>query len=242
MPKPTAVKAASKALPPLETSLPSRQRGKDTFEVILATAGALLSEVGFERLTTNLVCERAGLTPPALYRYFPNKYAILAELAYRLMDAQDQALFRWQETGGLASTSLEESVAKSIALRKDLVAITRTFPGGLWILRAMRALPQLHAVRVASRDRVLEQQFDLLKLSYPTVSNDRLHLATRLSEQSTFAMIEMLIEDPDLDEARVVEESAWMTALYFQHLVDRPEPQPPLKSAARTSRQRKNAA
>ncbi|MBV8684596.1 MAG: TetR family transcriptional regulator, partial [Caulobacteraceae bacterium] len=46
-------------------SLPSRRRGKDTFESILATAGVLLAEVGFERLTTNLVCERAGLTPPA---------------------------------------------------------------------------------------------------------------------------------------------------------------------------------
>ena len=30
-------------------------------------------EVGIERLSTNLVCERAGLTPPALYRYYPNK-------------------------------------------------------------------------------------------------------------------------------------------------------------------------
>jgi AcrR family transcriptional regulator len=223
MNKRNAANVVPKDHPPLETSMPSRKRGKDTFDIILATAGALLNEVGFERLTTNLVCERAGLTPPALYRYFPNKYALLAELAYRLMDAQDQILFRWQGAGGLASDSLEETVKKSITLRKELVAVTREFPGGLWVLRAIRALPPLQEVRVASRNNVLEQQFDLLKISYPTVSDERLQLAARLSEQSAFAMIEMLIEDPELDEDVIIEESAWMTALYFQHLVDRPD-------------------
>jgi len=122
----------------------------------------------------------------------------------------------------LAAQSIQESVVKSIALRKELVAATREFPGGLWVLRAMRALPPLQAVRVESRTKVLDQQFDLLKVSYPTVSDERLQLAARLSEQSAFAMIEMLIEDPELDESVMIEESAWMTALYFQNLVDRP--------------------
>jgi len=221
MSKRNAALIASKDYPTLETSPPSRQRGRDTFDIILATAGALLNEVGFERLTTNLVCERAGLTPPALYRYFPNKYALLAELANRLMDAQDQILFQWQEAGGLTSASLDEIVDKNIALHKALVAVTRQFPGGLWVLRAIRALPQLQEVRVASRNKVLEQQFGLLKISYPTVSDDRLQIAARLAEQSAFAMIEMLIEDPELDEDVIIEESAWMTALYFQNLVDR---------------------
>ena len=234
MSKQNVANVVSKDHPTLETSMPSRQRGKDTFDVILATAGALLNEVGFERLTTNLVCERAGLTPPALYRYFPNKYALLAELANRLMDAQDQILFRWQDAGGLASDSLDETVEKSIALRKELVAVTREFPGGLWVLRAMRALPQLQQVRVASRNKVLEQQFDLLKISYPTVSDARLHLAARLSEQSAFAMIEMLIEDPELDEDVIIEESAWMTALYFRNLVDRPDSQSRPKAKPRS--------
>jgi len=235
MTKRNAVHVDLRDHPTLETSTPSQQRGRDTFDAILATAGALLNEVGFERLTTNLVCERAGLTPPALYRYFPNKYALLAELANRLMDAQDQILFRWQQAGGLAADSLVQTVKKSIELRKELVAVTRAFPGGLWVLRAMRALPPLQEVRVASRTKVLEQQFDLLKISYPTVSDERLQLAARLAEQSAFAMIEMLIEDPQLDENVIIEESAWMTALYFQNLVDRPAIRPAVKAKARSN-------
>ncbi len=221
MGKTGAATTAAKAAPSLQMSLPSRKRGKDTFNVILTTAGHLLNEIGFDRLTTNLVCERAGLTPPALYRYFPNKYAILAELARQLMEAQDQALFRWQEAGGLGSADLEETVRRSIVLRKELMTITRTFPGGLWILRAIRALPPLHEVRIASRELVLSRQFDMLRERYPGVSEETLHYAARLSEQSAYGMIEMLIEDPQLDEDRIIAEAAWMTALYFESLADR---------------------
>lgn len=199
-------------------SLPSRQRGKDTFESIVATAGALLAEVGFERLTTNLVCERAGLTPPALYRYFPNKYALLAELARRLMDAQDEVVFEWKGEGGSAGSTLEQAVQNSIELRKRLIRVTRAQPGGMWILRAIRALPVLREVRVASQKKVLDHQFAVMRSAYPGVGDDRLWTAVRLSEETTYAMIEMILEDPDLDEDQVIEETSWMTTLYFHQL------------------------
>ncbi|HEY1929835.1 MAG TPA: helix-turn-helix domain-containing protein [Caulobacteraceae bacterium] len=202
-------------------SLPSRRRGKDTFEAILATAGALLAEVGFERLTTNLVCERAGLTPPALYRYFPNKYALLAELARRLMDAQDEVFIAWMEQGGSVVSGLEEAVGKSITLRKRLIAVTRAQPGGMWILRAIRALPVLREVRVDSQNKVLDRHFSMIRHAYPEVSDERLWTAVRLSEETTYAMIEMILEDPGLDEDQVIEETSWMTTLYFRELATR---------------------
>jgi len=160
--------AANSPAPSLDTkSRPSRQRGIDTFEVILTTAGELLAEVGFERLTTNLVCQRAGLTPPALYRYFPNKYALLKELAHRLMDAQDQVVLAWLANGGTLFTSLEDSVAKNRDLQKQVNAVTRAFPGGDWILRALRALPVLQEVRTTSRDTIALALFDLLRQANP---------------------------------------------------------------------------
>lgn len=205
--------------PSLDTkSRPSRRRGKDTFEVILTTAGELLAEVGFERLTTNLVCERAGLTPPALYRYFPNKYALLKELAHRLMDAQDKVVLAWLEDGGTRASSLEESVARNRDLQKQINAITRGFPGGDWILRALRALPMLQEVRTTSRDMVAQTLFEILKAENPGVSEDRLRTATRLTTQMMYAATEMVLEEPDQDEDQINEEICWMVALYYQHL------------------------
>lgn len=234
MPKPREDGVAVTRAPDLDTkSTPSRRQGKTTFEAILSTTGELLAEVGFERLTTNLVCERAGMTPPALYRYFPNKYALLAELARRLMDAQDEVFLAWLDRIGPESPTMDEVVARSVEIRKDLLRVTRAQPGGMWILRAIRAVPQLREVRIESRDKVLARHFESLRETYPLVSDDQLRVASRLSEEVSYSIIEMLLEDPTLDEDRVIEESAWMTGLYYQQLVPR---DPPPKARGRKKR------
>jgi AcrR family transcriptional regulator len=228
MAKREAAAADTGSAPSLEAkSVPSRARGKTTYEAVLATAGELLAEVGFERLTTNLVCERAGLTPPALYRYFPNKYALLAELARRLMEAQDEAVFAWMEEGGGLDDTVEGAVAKNLRLQKQLIDITRNHPGGLWILRAMRAIPVLDEVRAASRNKVLERFYGLMRDAYPTVSDEHLRTAMRLSEQMNYAAIEMIIEDPSLDQDRVAEEVSWIISLYYHQLRERGDASPP---------------
>ena len=59
----------------------------------------MLEEVGFERLSTNMICKRAGLTPPALYRYFPNKYAVLKELGERRFQREAEVASRLDHPG-----------------------------------------------------------------------------------------------------------------------------------------------
>ncbi|TCS11897.1 TetR/AcrR family transcriptional regulator [Caulobacter sp. BK020] len=212
--------------PDLEAkSRPSRRNGINTFEMILATTGELLAEVGFERLNTNLVCERAGLSPPALYRYFPNKYALLSELARRLMDAQDDEVFAWLQEEG-ANWTPETAVESSIHLQRRVTAVTRRQPGGVWILRAIRAIPVLQEVRAASSQRVLEKVFGMLRKNLPHVSDERLRVALRLTEQMQYAAIEMLVEDPTLDEELIFEEVAWMISRYYRDLAKRTAPTP----------------
>ena len=47
---------------------PRQDRAKRTVERILATTAALLDELGFDRLTTNVVAERAGEICPCRLR------------------------------------------------------------------------------------------------------------------------------------------------------------------------------
>jgi AcrR family transcriptional regulator len=209
---------------PLGTKLtPSQSRARTTFEAVLTTAGELLGEVGFERLSTNLVCERAGMTPPALYRYFPNKYAILSELARRLMEAQDEAVFAWIQAGGLDGRSLEETIASNARMQKQVNEITRQMPGGVWIMRALRAIPMLRDIRVESRDKVADQISDSLRAMYPGVPRPELYRSARLTTEVMYAATEMVLEEPDQDEDRINEEICWMVSLYYQHLT-RPAP------------------
>src|SRR5690349_9289821 len=83
---------------------PAQQRSTETFERILEVAARTLADVGIDRLSTNLICQRAGLTPPALYRYFPNKYAVLHELGRRLMLRQNELIPRWITADVLAGS------------------------------------------------------------------------------------------------------------------------------------------
>lgn len=200
---------------------PSQHRARNTFEAVLSTAGELLGEVGFERLTTNLVCERAGMTPPALYRYFPNKYAILGELARRLMDAQDEAVFAWVEAGGLQAANVEEAVEKNRDIQQQVNEITRQIPGGIWIMRALRAVPLLRDIRVASRDKVAQYISERLTAVYPRVPESELFRAARLTTEVAYAATEMVLEEPALDEARINEDVCWMVAMHYQRLADR---------------------
>lgn len=59
---------------------PSQERGKERVRLILATALELFRERGIEATTTNDIAHRAGIPIGSLYRYYPNKEAIVAAL------------------------------------------------------------------------------------------------------------------------------------------------------------------
>ena len=211
-------KAAKKpACVPLEAKvMPRQKRALSTYDSILEAAGELLAEVGVERLSTNLVCKRAGLTPPALYRYFPNKYALLKELGTRLMAAQDEAVFAWQDhyrDRHVAPVEVHAEILRTIESRVN--EITRRFPGGGWVMRALRAVPTLGEVRIASREAVAERDFEVLSALYPQADRKRLRIASTLVVEVMYAATELVTDQPELDAEMVAEEIAHMSALYL---------------------------
>lgn len=70
---------APKRLRPRKT--PLQRRAVDTRERILAAAARVFAEHGYAAGTTNRIAEAAGHSIGSLYQYFPNKDAILVELA-----------------------------------------------------------------------------------------------------------------------------------------------------------------
>jgi len=61
-------------------------------EWILEAAARLFREHGYTATTTNKVAELAGVSIGSLYQYFPNKDALLVELARRHMDTAAEAV------------------------------------------------------------------------------------------------------------------------------------------------------
>jgi AcrR family transcriptional regulator len=75
-----------------KTRRPTQARSQATFDAILEATAALLVERGYSGVNTNAVAERAGVKPPAVYRYFADKNALCRELAARLQAELDVRL------------------------------------------------------------------------------------------------------------------------------------------------------
>lgn len=220
MPKATAKKTAGPDIA-LDAKLqPTQARGQDTYEIVLTTAGEMLRETGFEQLTTNAICKRAGLTPPALYRYFPNKYAILKELGDRLMKAQDDRVLAWIEAGGLDADTAAERIEQNAVMMTEMIELTRRFPGGAAISRALRAVPMLQQLRFASRDMVADQFAAILKTRYPHAPDARVRLAMRMMVELSYSATEMAVEDPDQDALTLSREVCLLFERYFDTFGD----------------------
>lgn len=62
---------------------PVQGRSSQRIDLILDTAAALIDENGYGALTPTLIARRAGMTGPAIYRYFADTDAVVRALAAR---------------------------------------------------------------------------------------------------------------------------------------------------------------
>jgi AcrR family transcriptional regulator len=79
---------------------------------IVDAAHELLGELGLERMTTNLVAERAGVSVGSLYQYFPNKEAIVAAVGRRLDERLARSVARALAGATDAAAALVSALTK----------------------------------------------------------------------------------------------------------------------------------
>lgn len=115
---------------------PRQQRSRETVSWILTAATQLFTTHGYHETTTNKIADRAGVSIGSLYQYFPNKDALLVELADRHMqEAAEQAT---------------AAIARASAERGTLADLLRTLVTTVAELHSESALHQLlmeHALR-----------------------------------------------------------------------------------------------
>lgn len=78
----TIVMAAEPAL----RNEPVQARSTARLTALLDATAEIIDEIGFERLTTAMVAERAGASIGTVYRYFPDRIAVLQSLAARNLE------------------------------------------------------------------------------------------------------------------------------------------------------------
>lgn len=122
--------------------VPAQKRAEETVRHILNTSAQLLDEVGLDGFNTNLLADRAALRVGTIYRYFPNKLAILRALVQEHAKHMKAALAIFSD---LADPT-KEWQAIICASIDNYVNAAQQQDGFIAIRRAMQAAPELRAI------------------------------------------------------------------------------------------------
>jgi AcrR family transcriptional regulator len=187
-------------------AMPKQGRAVQTYERLLDVSGDLLAEVGIERISTNLICARAGMTPPALYRYFKDKYAVLEALGRRLLSRRSDILTMWlAETAPKGQQAIVDGLPSVLSATW---AATLKEPGAVWILKALRAVPQLAHVRVETYRDMTDMVTSVFSTTLGAPPRDDLWLRVRIALEFAFSADELLFEEDRLPQEVIIAESA----------------------------------
>ena len=192
---------------------PRQKRAKQTYRSLLAAAQKILDEDGIEALNSNAIVEHAGLTAPAFYRYFEDKYAILAALGRNLMAAQNAVLETALDEGiGNPDTRIDQT--KALLLRT--LEVTEAFEGGYALMVSLRAIPTLRVIRLESHDHVARLMADQYFEANRDIRYDDAYGRCRLATELGYACIEMLLESDECErELAVVQTAKAIDAVLF---------------------------
>ncbi len=138
---------------------PKQLRAHVAFERILTATAELICELGIDRITTIQVAERAKVNVSTLYRYFPNKYALVTYLAQQLSERQNAAV---NDYLAAVDPSLPwEQVLDGIV--DAMVGVSRKEVAFVPLQRALMAVPELREEYRRSSEDVSELLTEFLR-------------------------------------------------------------------------------
>jgi AcrR family transcriptional regulator len=176
---------------------PTQERARRTLELILDTAVELLEEGGAEGLTTKRLAERAGIRVRSVYRYFPNKLAVIGAVAERITRREQEAFLAGLALGG-------PEVPWRQALRRAFEAYDRAIedePGMLAVRRAVQSSPALRAIDARMNDALAESLAEVLQVRGMRGGPAHRRLVARTALEIAVALLDRADLDPTVKKA-----------------------------------------
>lgn len=177
---------------------PRQARGQAAVERILEATGELLEEFGYDGVTTIRIAERAGVNIATLYRYFPNKFAVLSALAERFDAERADATARVLRQMPF-STQWRGSVAAAITATERL---RDTQPGGRALRRALQSSPELWQIDFEMTRRVARVLAETLRNQRPDLDERIADDLALVVATSVTALLD-LCNEPSVDQDRI---------------------------------------
>ncbi len=195
--------------PPLR-NVPTQARSRERLRRVLDAADELLTSEGADAFTTNRLAQLAGIPVGSVYRYFPDKEAIVQALAVRY----------WSDFEDLVSAAADadelDPLADPGAVVLDVLAAGfRARPGFLALWYGGLRTEQVRDVTRPTRSAIARSIERILAVHWPDALNeDRATCAAMVVLAGDGLLREAFRRDPDGDE-QVLAESALRLDAYI---------------------------
>ncbi|ALC26913.1 MULTISPECIES: TetR/AcrR family transcriptional regulator [Streptomyces] len=140
---------------PLASARPRNRR-----QLIAEAAGSVFSERGYHAASMEEIAAKVGISAPALYRHFPNKYALFAECANTTVDGL---------VGALDGVPPEADLTEVLRAATH-VAVTRRTSGGLYRWEARYLNPSDRGLLRAKFARVVDRVTEAVRREHDSTS------------------------------------------------------------------------
>jgi AcrR family transcriptional regulator len=173
-------------------TVPRQQRARVAVNRILRVTGELLDEAGFDALTTTAVAERADVNIATLYRYFPDKFALIEALAISIENE------RYEKTGPMleAFATAPDWRREMRALFEKLLDVRLKRVGARGLRRALHSAPQLWTTERAGFGRMVERLALALRARVPSMTAHRADLVARTALSMLVGLLDWSTAEP----------------------------------------------
>jgi len=190
---------------------PQQARSQQTVDSILDAAADLVAEAGYESVTTNAIAERAGISIGTLYRYFPDKDAILRGLAVRHLE-KVRAIYDEVFTEDLVYLPLPVVLDRLI---DPFVALHTACPAYKQILLGSDVSADIAAASEEMDAEIIDRIAGFLRRAAPDLDDQRARLVAMICKAQVKALISLLVSD---DEAFRAQATAEMKRILLGYL------------------------
>ncbi|MDL0429819.1 TetR/AcrR family transcriptional regulator [Marinobacter sp. TBZ242] len=190
---------------------PVQARSRERVRSILRHAASIFHELGVDATSMSAIARRSGMSLASLYRYFPNKTAIVKAIAEEHVERMEAALRERLET-----LDLVDAVDVLIDLFYEFY---RTEPAYSAIWSGVESMPELRELdtrELYSHARDLDNR---LKDDCPGIPADRRWTASLMLPRSTGTVLRLAATLPEEQAQSMVAELKCMARAYLAELV-----------------------
>ncbi|HZS45238.1 MAG TPA: TetR/AcrR family transcriptional regulator [Blastocatellia bacterium] len=171
-------------------------RSKESLNRLLKAAAEIMAENGLEGATIPRIAARAGLSPGAVYRRFPDKDALIQNVVLKMLQSNDEGVERLLQQGKLQNMGLKDFV--ELIIGKTIIGYRTHAP----LVRAVHTFVRSHtnaAFRRKARQiemRTFKRVTEFLLTKREEISHPDPEIAFPFSLLlNAFTMKELIVEE-----------------------------------------------